>query len=246
LGASELLFFFILGAVFGSFGNVLIARVPKGENIVKPASHCPACQTPIKPWHNIPLLSWIWLRGKCAACGAPISLRYPLVEGASGVLFVAVFWAEGLSIFALFTALSFFLLLVLAAIDLEYKAVPDHINLPALILALLSSPFFLENLEHAVLMAGGMALLRFFVSWMFSKEAMGEADIIVGATMGALLGVSGSLTAIFAASLLALPVAIYGAVKGRDPEIPFIPFLVAATMLVYFLGGYLLIPGVFA
>jgi len=244
MGAFELFSCFIVGAVFGSFGNVLIARVPKGESIVKPGSHCPVCLARIRFYHNIPILSWLFLRGRCADCGAAISIRYPMVEGVSGALFALVCLVNGVNIFALFAALTLFLLLVLAFIDLEYKAVPDSINLPALILALMSSPFFLQNLEHAVLLAGGMALLRFFVSWIFQKEAMGEADIIVGATMGALLGISGTLVALFAASLFALPVAIYGAIKGKDPEIPFIPFLVLATVLVYFLGGYLPMTGV--
>lgn len=239
MAVSETVFFFVLGMVFGSFGNVLISRIPKGESIVSPGSRCPGCHTPIKPYHNIPLLSWLWLKGRCAACGSPISPIYPLVEVGTGIIFAAVYFKSGISVFALATALAFFLLFVLAVIDLEYKAVPDHINLPAFFLALFSSAFFWESLEHALLIAGGMAMLRFAVSWVFQKEAMGEADIIVGATMGALLGIEQTLAAIFLASLLSLPVALVGRFRGKDPELPFIPFLALAAWLVYLFGAYL-------
>ncbi len=229
----EAVFFILLGLVMGSFGNVLIARLPKGESIVRPGSHCPKCQTPIKPWHNIPVLSWLLLRGRCAACGEAISIRYPLVELASGVIFAAIWWKSGASLFSIMAAMSFFLLFILSIIDLEYTAVPDHVNLPALLFALASTPYFFLNFENALLLAGGMALLRFFVSWIFQKEAMGEGDVIVAATMGALLGVQGALVAIFVGSVISLPVALYARFKGRDPEIPFIPYLAAGALIVY-------------
>jgi len=238
MAVSETLFVFILGMVFGSFGNVLISRVPKGESIITPGSHCPKCLTPIKVYHNIPLFSWLWLRGRCAACGEKISPIYPLVELGTGVIFLSVYWKVGISLFALDAALAFFLLFVLSMIDLEHKAVPDHINLPAFFIALLASPFFLHNLENALLIAGGMAMLRFAVSWALRKEAMGEADIIVGGTMGALLGVEQTLMAIFAASLISLPFALVGRFRGEEPEIPFIPFLALGSWLVYLFGSY--------
>lgn len=239
MAVSEAVFVFILGMVFGSFGNVLIARVPKGESIVKPGSRCPKCKSPVKPYHNIPVFSWLWLRGRCAACGGAISPLYPLVELGTGIIFVSVYFTAGISVFALAAALALFLLFVLSMIDLEYKAVPDHINLPAFFIALLATPFFLHNLENALLIAGGMALLRFTVSWLLGKEAMGEADIIVGGTMGALLGVEQTLLAIFTASLISLPFALIGRLRGSEPEIPFIPFLALAAWLVYLFGSYL-------
>lgn len=238
MAAFEIVFFAILGMVFGSFGNVLIARVPKGESIITPSSRCPKCQTPIKFYHNIPVFSWLFLGGKCAYCGEKISMQYPLIELMSGAIFAFVYLKMGVSIFAFFTALSFFLLLVLLVIDIEYKMVPDSINLPALIFALFSTPYFLESIEDAIFLAGAMALLRFFVSWIFKKEAMGEADVIVAATMGALLGVEGSLVAIFVASVVSLPFALYAKFKDSAPEIPFIPFLAIGTFLVFILGSF--------
>lgn len=238
MAAFEIVFFAILGMVFGSFGNVLIARVPKGESVVTPSSKCPKCQTPIKFYHNIPIFSWIFLGGKCAYCGEKISIQYPLIELVSGAIFAIVYLKMGVSVFAFFTALSFFLLLILLVIDIEYKMVPDSINLPALIFALFSTPYFLNSIEDAIFLAGAMALLRFFVSWIFKKEAMGEADVIVAATMGALLGIEGSLVAIFVAGVVSLPFAIYAKFKDSTPEIPFIPFLAGGTFLVFILGSF--------
>lgn len=238
MAVSEALFVFILGMVFGSFGNVLIARVPKGESIITPGSRCPKCDTAIKPYHNIPVFSWLWLRGRCASCGEAISPVYPLVELGTGIIFLSVYLKVGVSVFALDAALAFFLLFVLSMIDLEYKAVPDHINLPAFFVALLATPFFLHNLENALLIAGGMAMLRFSVSWILRKEAMGEADIIVGGTMGALLGMEQTLLAVFVASLISMPFALVGRFRGSEPEIPFIPFLALGAWLVYLFGKY--------
>jgi len=237
LAEYNIFFFALLGMIFGSFGNVLISRIPKGESIVKPSSRCPNCKTSIKPYHNIPILSWLFLRGSCAYCGEKISYQYPLIELLSGLIFAAVYVKTGITIFALFMAFSFFLLLVLSTIDIEYKAVPDSINLPALIFALFSSAYLFENIQNAIFIAGAMALLRFFVSWIFKKEAMGEADIIVGATMGALLGVENTLFAIFAASLISLPFALYAKFKDKEPEIPFIPFLASGAFMVFVFGG---------
>ncbi len=232
----EIVYIFIFGAIIGSFGNVLIVRIPKDESIIKPASHCPKCKTPLKAYHNIPILSWVFLRGKCASCQLPIPITYPLVELFSAILFIVIYLQMGISIFSLFTALTFFLLLVLSTIDIAYKAVPDHINLPAVITALLSSPFLFTNLESALLIAGTLAMLRFFTSWIAGKEALGEGDIIVGATMGAIIGISGSLAAIFVASLIALPFGLYDRFKNKEPEIPFIPFLALGTFIIFLIG----------
>jgi len=235
----EMLFGFLFGIVFGSFGNVLIARMPKDQSIISPPSHCPKCQTSLKWYHNIPLLSWLFLRGQCAFCGVPISIRYPLVELITGVIFVGVFWMEGITLYAMVKALIFFLLFVLTMMDIDEKMVPDSLNLLALSLALISTPLLLQNLHHALVIAGGFALLRFYVSYAVKKEAMGEADIMVGGTMGALLGIEGALLGIFLGSLLALPIALYARIKNLEPEIAFIPFLTSGTLIAYFLTPFL-------
>ncbi|MEA1919389.1 MAG: prepilin peptidase [Campylobacterota bacterium] len=234
----ELLLIFVLGTLIGSFMNVVIIRIPKEESVVFPASHCVSCDAKLKPWHNIPLVSWLMLRGKCSFCGAPISKQYPIVELLSGIIFVLVFMKMGISIPTLGIAIVFLLLLALSVIDFYYKMVPDSLNLLALTLAIVSVysfPMFVEHGVHALLFAGGFTLLRFYLSYIIKKEAMGEADIMIAATMGALLGIKLTLAAIFISALLALP-AMLLLRDEKDEEslqVPFIPFLAMATLLVF-------------
>lgn len=231
------LFVFVIGTIIGSFLNVLIVRIPKEENVAFPASHCVHCDTPLKPWHNIPLFSWIFLRGRCAFCDAPISVQYPVVELLNGLLFVALFAKMGLSIPTLGIALVFSLLLTLSVIDFYYKMVPDSLNLGALTLAIISVwslPMLVENAVNALLFAGAFSLLRFYVSYIIKQEAMGEADIMIAATMGALLGVKLTLAAIFLSAVLALPaMLLLRNETDESKQVPFIPFLAIATWIVY-------------
>ncbi len=234
----ELLFVFILGSMIGSFVNVLIIRIPKEESVVFPASHCVTCNAKLKPWHNIPILSWLFLRGKCAFCGAPISKQYPIVELLSGIIFLVTFMKLGIALPTLGIAVVFVLLLALSVIDFYYKMVPDSLNLLALTLAIFSAfsmPMLLEHGTHALLFAGGFTLLRFYLSYAIKKEAMGEADIMIAATMGALLGIKLTLAAIFLSAILALP-AMLLLRNDEDEEslqVPFIPFLAMATWIVF-------------
>lgn len=255
----ELFLSFIFGAVIGSFLNVLILRIPKDESVIFPASHCCNCNSILKPWHNIPLFSWIFLRGKCAFCGTKISPQYPVVELLSAFLFMALANKYAISFESLLIALSFSMLLVLSTIDLKYKMVPDSINFLALIFAIFGAwNIFgvLENLQNALLFAGGFTLLRFGLSYLLTAsahkkakktitswtkhyhtypyiEAMGEGDIIVAATMGALLGVPLTLVAIFLSALLALPVMLAVQNKPKEEQkVPYVPFLALATFIV--------------
>ena len=146
---------FVLGILFGSFLNVVILRIPKGESVVFDASHCPTCNEKLKPWHNIPLFSWIFLAGKCAYCKTKISLQYPLIELLSGFIFVILANKFGLELPAFFIALSFLMLLALSVIDLRYKMVPDSLNLLAIFFAVIgvwNINGFFTNLENALLL----------------------------------------------------------------------------------------------
>jgi leader peptidase (prepilin peptidase)/N-methyltransferase len=136
-----LLFAFVFGAVIGSFLNVLIVRIPKGENIAFPPSHCPTCDHALKWHHNIPLLSWIVLKGRCAFCQSPISRLYPTVELITGLLYATVALKTGLGAEWLVVSTVFALLLALSVIDFKYYAVPDSLNIAALALALLAPLF---------------------------------------------------------------------------------------------------------
>lgn len=259
----ELLFIAILGLLIGSFINVVIIRIPQSKSISFPASHCVTCHTPLKPWHNVPLFSWLFLRGKCAFCHTSISKQYPIIEALSALIFTAIFIKMGISLPTFGIASVFLLLLALSVIDFKYKAVPDSLNLLALFLAVISVwslPMFIHNFVNALLFAGGFTLLRFALSYYLTKraqasqknsitpwtqhyhtypfvEAMGEADIIIAATMGALLGAQLGLVAIFLSAILALPAMILLA-DANDEEskrVPYVPFLAMATFMVYML-----------
>ncbi|BAF70215.1 prepilin peptidase [Nitratiruptor sp. SB155-2] len=262
----ELLSAIVLGLLFGSFLNVIILRIPNGLSIVYPPSHCPTCQTKLKWWHNIPLLSWMFLGGKCAYCKNPISIQYPLVELLSATIFALVTLKSGFHLNTLIIAIVFDLLLALSLIDWRFKAVPDSINLSAATLSLFSTPDIMNNIQNALIVAGMLAMLRFFVGYYVSKkedlrirkklketpwlssyypkfpmiEAMGEGDIIVGFTLGAILGVQLSFVAFFLAALIALPFSLAFRYKKSDKELPFIPFLALGGFIAYLFGNEIL------
>jgi len=256
----ELLFAFIFGAVIGSFLNVVILRLPKDESIVFISSHCTTCKNPLKPWHNIPILSWLFLRGRCSFCGSKISLQYPLIELISGFIFMILAIKYGINFPVTLIGFSFLTLLALSMIDFRYKMIPDSLNLLALVFAIFGAwnvNGIFTNLQNALLFAGGFTLLRFALSYMLTSsahrhakktvtswsknyhtypfiEAMGEGDIMVAATMGALLGAKLTLVAIFLSALLALPVMILVMKKSKEEQrVPFVPFLAIATFITY-------------
>jgi len=219
---------FIFGAMIGSFLNVVIYRIPKGESIVFPASKCQSCQNSLKWWHNIPIFSWLFLRGKCYFCKEKISAQYPIVELLTGVIFVALYFKLGLVWYLPFIAASFAALFALVMIDFKYMAVPDNVNFAALIFAFVQ-PEFLMALLYASIAAGGLYLIGLLSSLLARKQAMGGADVIVAGTMGALLGFPNFFVALFLSALLAMIPALIWREKG----VPFVPFLALATFIVY-------------
>lgn len=227
----EVFFISLIGLMFGSFLNVVILRTPENKSVVFPASACPVCDTPLRWYHNVPLLSFIFLRAKCHNCQGPISWQYPVVELLTALIFFTVALKEEFLGQALIVGIVFGLLLALSVIDIRYRAVPDSINLAALTLAIIHEPDII-HLQNALLLAGGFAILRFYVSFFLKKEAMGEADIMIAGTLGGLLGVKMGLFAIFFSSLLALPAALI--IRSRSKETPFIPFLAVAAWVAYF------------
>lgn len=222
------LFVFIFGIMIGSFLNVVIYRIPKGESIAFPASKCQSCGTPLKWYHNIPLFSWLALDGKCAFCKEKISAQYPVVELMTGVIFLALYFKLGLVWYLPFVAASFAALFALVVIDFEYMAVPDNVNFAALAFALVQ-PDFLNAALYAVVAAGGLYLIGLLSSLLAKRQAMGGADVIVAGTMGALLGFPGFFIAIFLSAILA----IIPALVWRERGVPFVPFLALATLITY-------------
>jgi len=248
-----LVFLFILGTVVGSFLNVCIHRLPRGESIIFPASHCPACAKALGVLDLIPVLGYFLLRGKCRYCGAPISFRYPLVEFLTGALFAGL--AVSLPVarfpidFIFYLVLSS-LLLVIFFTDLEHQVVPDSVSVSGIFLGIffnyLKGVFFFKGpgLNPFFSSVFGMLLgysLFYLIAKLgrlaFKKEALGEGDIYLAAFLGAALGWEGALLAVFLGYLLAGIMLLVPLVLGKvkfGQEVPFGPALVVGAFLALF------------
>ena len=145
----------VFGLLVGSFLNVVVWRLPRGESLVHPGSHCPACDSPVRLWHNVPVLGWLWLRGRCADCGVRIAARYPLVEATNGLLFLAVAWRFGATPETLLWMLFAAGLLAAALIDFDHQIIPDEISLGGLALGLVAVPAL--QLRHGVALGDAIA-----------------------------------------------------------------------------------------
>ena len=221
-------FVFLFGISVGSFLNVLIYRIPNEMSINFPPSQCTSCGHKLKWYHNIPLLSWLALGGKCAFCRSKISEQYPLVELINGLIWLAIYAKIGLVWYLPFVMLSFSMLLAMTMIDFKYYAVPDSLNIAALIFALIQ-PDFLDAILNALYAGGALFLLGFIVSKLAKKDSLGEADIIVAATMAALLG----FPLFFVAMFISAIIAIIPSLLAKDTMVPFVPFLALATLITY-------------
>jgi len=229
------IFIFLFGISIGSFLNVLIYRIPEGLSILNPPSSCPKCHNRLKWYHNIPIFGWLMLKGKCGFCKEKISARYPIIELLNGLIWLALFFKIGAVWYYPFVALSFSMLLALTMIDFKYYAVPDSLNYAALIFALIN-PHFLTSLRDAAIAAGVLFAIGYITSKIAKKDTLGEADIIVAATMAALLGFPLFFIALFIAALLAL----LPSLLAKDTMVPFVPFLALATLITYLNQEYLL------
>lgn len=234
---------FLLGLVWGSFGNVLIHRLPRRQSVVLPPSHCPSCGAPLRWYHNVPLLSYLALRGRCAFCRARISPRYPLVEAATGLLFAASALAFGPSLAAGAAALFSLLLLTLGLIDLEHQILPDRLTYPGIFLGLAAS-FFVPWTSPPASFAGAalgalLPALLIGAYALFGIEAMGWGDVKLLAMVGAFLGWKGLLLTLLLGAFAGTVVGglyLYATGKGRKTPLPFGTFLSAAALVALFFG----------
>ncbi|MFQ5509216.1 MAG: prepilin peptidase [Leptospirillia bacterium] len=234
LGASTL-----VGLMVGSFLNVVICRLPMGQSVVRPGSHCPLCNTPVRWYDNVPVLAWLWLGGKCRACKVPISIEYPLVELANGVLWGLLAWRFGLSPQTFVYMVLASALLTGAMIDLHHQILPDRITLPGIVLGLIASATLLpQGILPSVIgaLAGGGL---FFLIAVLSRGGMGGGDIKLIAMIGAFLGWQSVLLTVFLAAVVggtvgALLMLIAG--KGRKHAVPFGPFLSAGAIFCMLWG----------
>lgn len=242
------IFYFIIGICVASFSNVLIYRLPKNESINFPASHCQSCKTPLKWYHNIPLFSWIFLGGKCAFCKSKISPQYPLIELMGGIFMLIALYKEFefsgfnfsqneyLMLFkALMIGLLFIILLASSVVDFRYTAVPDALLNSSVVISLLYT-FSFDGVKNALIFAAIFYAIRFILSKLKKMEAMGLADIYLFACMGAVLGLNLGFFAIFIGAILTLP--FYAAVRQKDYEMPFFPFLSIGLFVVYCFNVY--------
>ena len=228
------------GLIVGSFLNVVAYRLPRGESVVFPASHCTSCDTPIKPYDNVPVLSWLVLRGRCRSCHDSISARYPVVEAATAALLVAVVLAKGADSDA-WLGLAFVVLLVpVTLIDLDHRIIPNTLMLVGTVvsvaLVLLTQPESLTEHLIAAAAAGGFLL----VAALAYPAGMGMGDVKLAAVMGLFLGRNvgpAMLVALVTGSVVgALIIARKGAKEGRKTAIPFGPYLAFGGLVGLFAG----------
>ena len=240
------IFIFIIGLIFGSFLNVLIYRLPLDISLFKPlGSTCTHCKHRIK-WHeNIPILSFLLLKGKCSNCSKPISIIYPFVELSTALVTLLLYMNYWLNWELIVTISLFYTLIVLSFIDLKYKAVPDYLLIIAVILT-----FIVGDLMDILIFAGGFALLELIVTFYIqnvkakitknkdleTQSALGEGDIPIAGVIGGLLGLHLGISAIFLATLLALSLSIYNLLFKKEIETPFIPFLSLGLFITFITG----------
>lgn len=230
----------MLGATAGSFLNVVIWRVPRGESVVSPPSHCPKCNTRIKARDNIPIVSWLILHGRCRSCGEPISARYPFVEALVAVLFAAITLINGLD-WDLAWQLPFTAALVaLAAIDLDLHILPNKIIYPTAAWGLISAAVIrLSDLPELIAWGVGAGLF-FLLAAIAYPAGMGMGDVRLAAVMGLYLGssvVPALLIAFLSGTAVGIAIMVrHGVAEGRKMGVPFGPFLAFGAIVALMVG----------
>ena len=231
----------LVGLMIGSFLNVCTLRWPEDESAVFPGSHCPKCGEPIRWYDNVPVLGYVLLRGRCRACREPISLQYPLVELATGLVWTGMFSYAGLSFEALRGTLLLTILFGIALTDARFYIIPDQFSLGGLVLGL-GLAFLpggidaLDALIGAIVGFGLLGSVAVVGKWMLKKDAMGLGDIKMMAMVGAFLGWAGVLLTVFLGALLGA--VIFGPISYKTKKlVPFGIFLAAAAAITYGFGS---------
>ncbi|MCW3040653.1 MAG: prepilin peptidase [Solirubrobacterales bacterium] len=242
--AVALSFAALFGLAIGSFLNVVIWRLPRGESLNHPGSHCPKCETPIKPYDNVPVLGWLWLRGRCRACRAPISPRYPLVEAATAALYVlvvAVAWDDTARI--VLGILLVTLLVPVTLIDLDVQRIPDALTFPFGAAAVVAIAALDLDVLPEHLIAGAAAFAFFYGAWFAKPGGMGFGDVKLAGVLGLYLG-RAVAPAIFIALIAGVLIgagiiARVGVAAGRKTKVPFGPFLALGGLVGFLVGASL-------
>lgn len=244
----EIILVFILGLIVGSFSNVCIYRIPRNESIIYPASHCPNCRNGILAKDNIPLLSYILLKGRCPNCGSRISIKYPVVEFLTGLVYVIIYQIHGVSVQSLIYIVLSSALIIIAFIDLGEQVIPEVISLPGIVIGLILS-FFVHHISFVnsalgIVIGGGIILvIRLAGSLIFKKESMGIGDIELAAMIGAFLGwryITISLFLGFFLGALTGIILIISKIKSREDAVPFGPFIILGSFISLLWGEKIL------
>ena len=226
--APEILAGGLLGAVIGSFLNVVAHRVPLGESLVSPGSHCPGCGVPVRPYDNIPVVSWLLLRGRCRNCGMRISVRYPLVELATAITFAAVVAVRGFDNDLVLELPFVAALIALAAIDFDHKLLPNKIVYPLAAYGVIATLLVDQDDLVENLIAGAGAFLFLLVAVIAYPRGMGMGDVKLAGAMGFYLGLSvipALLVAFLSGSLVGVVIIAREGAAGRKKAVPFGVFL---------------------
>ena len=241
----------ILGLIFGSFGTVAAWRIPRHESIVGGRSHCPSCEATITALENVPVLSWLFLQGRCRHCGNPISIRYPVIELITGVLFALSAAKFGWSVETFVFAAFFWVLVVLTVIDLDHKLLPNRIVYPAFVAGwggLVAAAIAEGSTDRLLDAAVGAAIFggTFFLIALIAPRGMGFGDVKLGFVLGSFLGYVrlglvplGMFLAFLTGALTGIAIMLASG-GDRKMQIPFGPFLALGTVLAIFAGGPLL------
>jgi leader peptidase (prepilin peptidase)/N-methyltransferase len=235
---------FLIGLVIGSFSNVCIYRIPRNESLMRPGSHCPQCSKPIPFYDNIPIISYLLLKGQCRYCKQPIPPQYPIVELATGLFYLALYLFYGLQPIAIVYMLLCSLLIIISFIDLKERIIPDVLSLPFIIIGFILS-FFLRHINPLDsllgIIAGGGSLLLIAIagSKLFKKEAMGGGDIKLAAMIGSFLGWKLILLSLFLGFFLGsiIGVIVMLTSKNKSDIIPFGPFIALGAFISIFWGN---------
>lgn len=229
----------LLGLVVGSFLNVVIHRVPKGESLSRPPSRCPSCGAAVKPYDNIPVVSWLLLRGRCRNCGAPIGARYPIVEALTAGAFAGAALTRGvdddLALWLPFAAM----LIAVAGIDLDHRIIPNKIVLPAAIWGLAATILFRPDNVDDSLIAGGIAFAALLATALAYPAGMGMGDVKLAGVMGIYLGsgvAPAMLVAFLVGSIVGIAIVAREGRAARKKGVPFGPFLALGGLVGIFAG----------
>jgi leader peptidase (prepilin peptidase) / N-methyltransferase len=245
MGVFLYIFLTSVGAAVGSFLNVLIFRIPEGQSIVLPSSHCPKCGHAIRVYDNIPIISYLILRGKCRDCHENISMQYPIVEAITALMSLLLFLKFGLSFKYLSSFIFTCALITITFIDLRHQIIPDGISLPGIPAFFFLAVFFMnltvwESLLGILIGGGCLFMIAFLYEIITKREGMGGGDIKLLAMLGAFLGWKSLFFILFVSSLLGAVVGVSAMIiKGQDMKyaVPFGPFLSIAAVAYLFVGA---------